>query len=339
MDRSKNWTLTLYLDKAPEGTTWQEYLQHLVDEDKLRFAAYGLEHCPTTGREHLQAYCSYKNQVRFSTVKKMFPKVHIEKMIKDLKTNEKYCSKEGELVKIGDEPRENGQRNVMMEVRNEIEQNGTRPMKIARTTNSEAVLGTVARYSRFWKEMHAEGDWERRCAEGFKMPKIYIRYGSPGAGKSKHVWESIGYNIAGTDMFKSWCPNGEYYNGYNGQPHLFFEDVKKDQRLPCLAAFKDICDGYPLRLNIKFGEPVVLRATHIWITSNTHPSEWYASTNPLDYEALKRRFTRVEYINDQGEVTVEIDNDAGNQAQAQHEHDNVRPEEAGPIQELQEAQD
>jgi len=322
MAKARNWCLTIFEGANPPGGTWEDVLEAYVEHEILRFAAYGHETCPSTGRHHLQTYIAFWDPVRWSRVKHLFPMIHFEEMHGSLRENERYCSKEGDLVKLGDEPAENGKRKIMMEVRDMVCE-GTRPMKIARETADERVFGTVARYNRFFDSMHSEVDWERRCEEGFKPPKIYIRYGHAGSGKSRNVWESIGYNISGTDMFKSWCPRGEYYNGYHGQPHLFFEDVQKDQRLPPLAAFKDICDGYPLRLNIKFGEPVTLRATHIWITSNHHPSSWFATTNPQDYEALKRRFTRLEYVCEDGTIVREIFKDnqnseenAGNEAQA-----------------------
>lgn len=44
---------------------------------------------------HLQMYVECKNAKRFATMKKMFPKSHIEKAKGSLKDNYKYCSKDG----------------------------------------------------------------------------------------------------------------------------------------------------------------------------------------------------------------------------------------------------
>ncbi len=45
--------------------------------------------------KHLQIYFESKNPIRFSTVKNMFPRAHIEKAIGNRKQNIVYCSKDG----------------------------------------------------------------------------------------------------------------------------------------------------------------------------------------------------------------------------------------------------
>lgn len=48
-----------------------------------------------SGTPHLQAYCEFKNAVRYDTIKKISERAHIEKAKGGKKANYEYCSKDG----------------------------------------------------------------------------------------------------------------------------------------------------------------------------------------------------------------------------------------------------
>lgn len=223
--------------------------------------------------------------------------------------NETYCSKQSELVKLGDEPNEQGKRSDLVRVRDYIEDTGERPMSIARTSQDDKMVSSVIRHYRFFQQQHAEVSWERRCSKGFKPPTVIIYTGVQGTGKSKRVWDAIGYANAGVQLWKAWCKSGEYFNGYYGQRVAFFEDVQKGCKLPDLATFKDILDGYPVRVNIKFGEPVVFCPEVIYITSNSEWRTWYDYPSPTDVAAVERRISKWVRVYTHGEDEVVIDKD------------------------------
>lgn len=278
-----------------------------MENGTLRFAAYGIETCPTTQREHLQTYVCFPHAVSLERVRRLFPDQHVEVMQGTLVQNENYCSKQSSLVKLGDEPNEQGKRSDIVRVRDHIEETGERPMKIARTSTDGKIVASVVRHYRFFQEQYSEVSWERRCAEGFKPPKVIIYSGVQGTEKSRRVWEDVGYANAGMHMWKAWDKRGEYFNGYHGQRVAFFEDVQKDSRLPDLATFKDILDGYPVRVNIKFGEPVVFCPEVIYITSNSEWRNWFDYPGPTDVAAIERRITKWVRVFTHGEDEVVID--------------------------------
>lgn len=304
----RNYCITLWVEHQPPEGEWQWVLEAYVEEDILRFAAYGLETCPTTQRQHLQCYVCFPHPVTWERCCYLFPKCHVEPMRGSLVANEAYCSKEGQFVKIGDEPNEQGMRSDLMRVREMVEE-GERPMKIARTTQEESVLNCIAKHHRFWDEMYSEVAWEKRCREGYVKPKVRVFIGQSEALKSRRVWEYITYERAATDLFKCWDKHGEYYNGYHGQPFVFFEDVQKGFKLPDLSTFKELLDGYPVRVNCKFREPVVFNPREIFITSNHEWTTWYDFT-PEDVVAIKRRLTTLVRVFKELPCQVEVDQDS-----------------------------
>lgn len=72
------------------------HLYQLLDLKKWKFIV-GKE-VGAEGTPHLQCYVESKNQVRFSQLKQMFPRAHIEKARGNAKANFEYCSKEGNFT-------------------------------------------------------------------------------------------------------------------------------------------------------------------------------------------------------------------------------------------------
>lgn len=52
----------------------------------------------TEGTHHIQGYICHKNAIRFSTLKKMMPRAHLEKAKGSKKQNYNYCSKDGNFI-------------------------------------------------------------------------------------------------------------------------------------------------------------------------------------------------------------------------------------------------
>lgn len=281
-------------------------LEAYVEEEVLRFAAYAYEKCPKSGKDHLQAYCCFPHPVSWERVVRLFPHSYVDGMKGKLVDSESYCSKAGTLVKIGDEPVNQGQRSDIIRARDRVE-DGERPMKIARTSKDDKMVNTIVRHYRFFDAQYQEVRWEQRCREGHKPVELYIYTGTQGVGKTPKVWNGVTYDTAATDLWKAWHTGGEYYNGYRGQRYVFFEDVERGEKLPKWSTFKEIFDGQPMQVNAKFGEPIVFDPERVYITSNHHWRHWYDYRNEIiDFAAMEKRITLwIEYIN--GEEIVRID--------------------------------
>lgn len=90
-DKARSWTFTLnnYSDS--------EYSDLLIFCKKKDRYIIGKE-VGKEGTPHLQGYFYHRNQTRWSTLKKLNPRMHLEKARSDIETNYNYCSKEGNFV-------------------------------------------------------------------------------------------------------------------------------------------------------------------------------------------------------------------------------------------------
>lgn len=93
--RSKGWCLTINNYTAADLLT--------VSAEVTTYTMCGKEK-GENGTPHLQVYLHYKNQRTFLSMKKKFPRAHIEKARGTGEDNKKYCSKEGEWTETGEVP-------------------------------------------------------------------------------------------------------------------------------------------------------------------------------------------------------------------------------------------
>ena len=76
MNRSRNWILTNNY-KEEEPLSNEELLKNIQNITGLVYTAFQLEQ-GKQGTKHHQIYISFKNAKTFETIKKLFPKAHIE---------------------------------------------------------------------------------------------------------------------------------------------------------------------------------------------------------------------------------------------------------------------
>jgi hypothetical protein len=105
---------------------------------------------------------------------------------------------------------------------------------------------------------------------------LYIT-GPPGCGKTRAIHEAY------PDAY--WKPEGEWWDGYEGQPVVVLDDYYSDIRY---SQALRVLDRYPLRLPVKGGF-VPAEFTTVLITSNAELDEQYPSIPPKRREALYRR--------------------------------------------------
>ncbi len=107
-------------------------------------------------------------------------------------------------------------------------------------------------------------------APPFRKLKCFVFYGPPGTGKTRRAYEQFPM------LFSK--PDGEWFDGYDNQECLLFDDYRGQHALHQLLRW---CDGYPFQVPIKGGFKWA-RWTTVIFTSNLPMKSWY-KTNGQEY--------------------------------------------------------
>jgi len=262
--RSRDWCLTDYtLDEK----------KMIKSFDGFKYYVFGRETCPDTLRKHLQMYVYYNSQITFKSMKKKFPKAHIELAKGTPLQASDYCKKDNDFVESGTLPLPQGKRTDIDEVR-----------KILKETNS---MKSVVEVSNSYQAVKMAEQILKYCeAPRTWKPRVEWFYGPTGTGKSKEAYEILG-NECYTCM-----STGRWFDGYDGHHMVLIDDMRKD-----FMKFHELLrllDRYAMRIETKGGTRQ-FRAKMIIITSCYHPSEMFDTRE--DLQQLLRRIDVIREFN------------------------------------------
>lgn len=109
---------------------------------------------------------------------------------------------------------------------------------------------------------------------------VFLHYGPTGTGKTHRVYEENNAN----DIYRK--PVGQWWDRYEGQPTLLFDDYTGQIEL---GEFLNILDKYPYIVQVRGGTRLALW-NKVIITSNKTPSEWYPES--ITWDAKRRESHR-----------------------------------------------
>jgi hypothetical protein len=277
---STNWLFTLNnptADFKPE-IAWQDHYTFLIYQKEK-----GEE-----GTEHLQGYCIMKKKVRLSAMKKICGKSHWEIRKGNHLQAKTYCSKEETRVsgpyQFGTEPAQ-GKRSDLDAVKEDIDA-GHSMLTIAQNH--------FGPYIKYYK------GFEKYCTLSAKprnfKTEVYVVWGPTGTGKS--YW----CNEQSPDAY--WFfpqKEGKWFDNYDGIADIIIDEFYGS--VPHSALLRYL-DRYKCHVETK-GGGVNFAPKRIFITSNSHPYDWYKNYTDK-YPTLRRRFSQILCIKNREEMIREF---------------------------------
>jgi len=262
------------------------------NKTQIRFLAYSLETCPNTGKQHHQAYVYFHNLkgCGIRSIKKiatMFGNSHVEVMRGSFQQNEAYCSKEAELVKLGDEPKQ-GARGDLQETVNMIK-NGELDLDKLIETNADM----VHMYGRTLQMAETLALRKRFRTE---MTTAIWYWGGTGVGKSHKA-------------FRNYSPKTHYikdlsthwWDGYKGQEIVILNEYRSDFKFSYLL---QLVDKWPMNVPVRNKESVPFLSKKIIFTSSQHPTECYPNIDESRFRQFTRRVDIREVVRFNNNVEV-----------------------------------
>ncbi|MDQ1175405.1 hypothetical protein [Microbacterium sp. SORGH_AS_0421] len=281
---SRRWVLTLPLS---------EYTQAEVEKRLGRYKAVvgQLEAAPTTGYLHWQLYLETKSALRFSTLRKLFPKGHYEVASKTRIQAVKYATREdkraasGEVINLGqlDLTLRQGKRTDLDSYSEQIMLEGKSAHEVIHD-DPRAVI-----YASHLEKLELIRDRET-WGKKFREIEVHYIHGGTRTGKTSALFETYGYEA----IYR--VPNWKNpFDGYRGQDILLLDEYNTSVAMVDLLK---ILEGYPLEVSARYSDKIA-KFTKVFIVSNLKLSEQHQTIqqeHPKQWAALKARLTSISEL-------------------------------------------
>lgn len=262
---------------------------------KYKYILFSLEKGEKTGNLHFQGYVQFENGKTLSAVKKIdfFKRAHLEVARASLVKNKDYILKQNPDVyyEFGT-PIKQGKRNDIDDLKALI---------MGTDINYDEILldytHLVYKYEKLIRQLLSLRTKKkaRSYYKNYKKEtpkKVMVLWGEPGSGKTKYVYEKHEIDDIYKLQIGDGSPNSLWFDDYNQEKILLLDDFYGSVKYSYMLRLLDI---YPLRVQRKGGFENIY-FTHIYITSNKPPEDWYP--NITDNSALLRRITDIIEVGD-----------------------------------------
>lgn len=268
-----------------------------MERYKVQTLAYQLEQ-GAEGTPHYQGLIIFKHPRTFRGVQKILSGAHIEPMrgtpLQAFEYATKNESRIREPVILGNVPTGQGRRMDIEDYRDLILET-----PISRDDLIIEHPRETFKYMRYMGELMAIR--EKRLAQArYKLfvdegcpeikKEVIVIYGPSGTGKTSFVHRNHSEEDIYTLNFGDGTSGSLWFDGYNQENVLLLDDFYGQIRYNYLLRLLDV---YALRVQSK-GSYIYVNFPIIYITSNTHPSDWYQG-GAVDgtKDSLMRRITKI----------------------------------------------
>ncbi|QMW69053.1 replication-associated protein [Crucivirus-538] len=281
--RTDKWIVVINNPTEEEKATYWDAPEDWMKINRLQYWLIAQETAPDTGTPHFQCYAIFELRKQFTTVKKIFPRAHLETQVDyaSVKNNQDYCKKDGLFREFGTLP-DNVQSKHAQQKEAKAKFAEAAELAIAGKIQAirEADVGLYARGIRTWSllaQMHAPIPDDRDV-----ILDEWI-WGPTGLGKSKLARTE---NPRETMYLKGL---NKWWDGYDQNYHtwVLIEDFPKMPPIEMINNMKIWCDHYAFRVEVK-GGGFTIRPKKIVVTSNYSIEECF--DRQQDHLPLLRRF-------------------------------------------------
>lgn len=250
-----------------------------IPGEECVYTVYGYEYGENKTL-HLQGYSELEKKTRFSTVKKRYPRLHIEIRRGTQKQAVDYCMKDGFYLEFG-EMRKQGERTDIEPMRREALEEGLRSI-VGRASMQQF------RMAQFALEYLEEG-------RDYKPTVVWL-WGPTGCGKSK-LARSGRWSVE--DLFVK-NDGSKWWPGYDAHESVIIDDITSEWFEPsCIGRLLALTDRYECMVETK-GSTRQFKAKTIIITCKYAPSELFLNNPQLP--DLMRRIDELLFVPDVPEV-------------------------------------
>ncbi len=252
------------------------------DSERMSYLLYQ-EEVGESGTHHLQGYCEFKKQTSLTPIKEMLGgnTVHIEARRGTQAQAIAYCKKDDTRVahEVPHEhgtPRAMGQRNDLVAFKDAV-MAGKRKRDLV-----DDHLLVLAKYPKLYDTLNSKRPEREVPVE------VFLLIGATGLGKTRYVYDLYKEDA---ELYPTPLSNGTmWYDNYDGHQIVLIDDFAGAASHMALSCLLRLLDRYPVQVPTK-GSHTWFFPTHIYVTSNILPKDWYKWDNRgMQYLALARRF-------------------------------------------------
>lgn len=292
--QARRWLLTI----NNETRTDEELLEYVKSLEHFKYSMFQRERGEEKQTEHIQMFLIFTIAKRFSTLKKYFPRAHIEEVKGTNVQARDYCSKSETRVSGPYECGEFAEERSRTDIRGFLE-------LVKSGADSEA-LSTLYP-NQYLKELN-KVEQIRQNALYEKYRKIvrnvevtYI-YGPPRTGKTSYIVNKYGlgnfYDIPVYDK--------SAFDRYKGEDVIVFDEFEGQFKITLM---NKLLDRWPMDLPARYANKVACY-TKVYIISNLPLQCQYQTEQELSpsiYQAFKERIKTIIKIDKKG-LTYELKN-------------------------------
>ncbi len=256
------------------------------------------------GRWHGQGYMRFKKKIRLVNLRKIVNdmimgevEIHYCKADASPKANFGYCSKDhGKLYEFGEFPGagQGRREDVIMLHKMVTEMAGKPNAEVKCFQEHPSAMFRYFKGAERFSDLMAK---QIRAKLGYVRPFVKVYWGGTGMGKSRRAAYEAG-ELGESVYYKG---AGKFFNGFDSELCQIWEEFKGNWCTP--EEFLRMLDGYPVTIETKGGYKTIPAGSHIWITSNTNPDNWWAHNRGErpdwdGWAAIRRRCDSVIHFGD-----------------------------------------